>query len=60
MKRLIYFIPFILALMFIFINEQTIYTRIAFAVIGLFSLSIAINETIKLKKNKSNDDSKVN
>lgn len=49
MKKIIYYIPFAIALFFTFINEQTIYTRIAFAGIGLISLGIAINETLRLK-----------
>lgn len=50
MKKIIYLIPFAIALMFIFINEQTIYTRTVFASIGLISLFIAISRTIKLRK----------
>ena len=53
MKKIVYLVPFVIALMFIFINELTVFTRIAFAIVGLFSLSIAICETIKFKCKKS-------
>lgn len=56
MKKIIYYIPFIIAFMFIFIKEQTIYTRIAFGVIGLVSLLTIIDETIKIKKRCKSDD----
>lgn len=53
MKKFVYYIPFVIAFMFIFINEQTICTRIAFAMVGLISLGITINETIKLKRSNT-------
>ena len=56
MKRIIYYIPFIIAFMFIFVKEQTIYTRIAFGTIGLVSLLTIIDETIKIKKKCNSND----
>lgn len=56
MKKIIYYIPFIIAFMFIFVKEQTIYTRIAFGTIGLVSLLTIIDETIKIKKRCNSND----
>lgn len=55
-KKIIHYIPFIIAFMFIFVKEQTIYTRIAFGAIGLASLLTIIDETIKIKKRCNSND----
>ncbi len=54
MKKYVYLLPFIIAMLSVFIKEQTIYTRIMFAVLGLLSLATAILQTKELKKIKMN------
>ena len=52
MKKYVYLLPFIIAMLSVFIKEQTIYTRIIFAVLGLLSLTTAILQTKELYKLK--------
>ena len=52
MKKYVYLLPFIIAMLSVFIKEQTIYTRIIFAILGLLSLATAILQTKELKKSR--------
>jgi hypothetical protein len=52
MKKYVYLLPFIIAMLSVFVKEQTIYTRVIFAVSGLFSLTTAILQTKELKKSR--------
>ncbi len=54
MKKYVCLLPFIIAMLSVFIKEQTIYTRIIFATLGLLSLTTAILQTKELKKSKMN------
>lgn len=55
MKNLLLVVPIIVAFMFIFISDSSIFARICFFTVGILGLSYTIYETIKLRKDNKND-----